>query len=189
MMKNLTLTASIGTNGVSPGSTNFSDLGGVTLGELSLAYKTSSKFSFGIGHFGALDNVNTGYYNEEGLLMDYERREISCNRDKDKDDDHEEEGHDDDGPRINIDKNMMAFVTYKVCDKLPFFVQAGAGYSIDYNVPAYFAKIGYSQNVFSNLGVHAGFRFSDVLHQLPDDGMSKNSSFAVKGELGLNWNF
>ena len=83
----------------------------------------------------------------------------------------------------------MGGVTFKLSEKLPFFVQAAAGYSFGSKAPAYTAMIGYNQKIFAGFGIMAGVRYSDVLHQLPVGAESVVSPAGLKVELGASWNF
>ncbi|MBI1226624.1 MAG: hypothetical protein GC192_15430 [Bacteroidetes bacterium] len=176
----------------------FSDLGRLSLGELSVQYKASRLFSFGIGTMGAIQKYRS-YYNSEGVLVsgcnegdddgdEIENGEMDDPNDLDNieeghhDGDHNECGHE---GEFDFGDNLMGNFTFHLPGKLPFFVQAATGYSFGSQAPAYSVMAGYNQKLFAGIGIMAGVRYSDVIS-------SKNyvsKSGGIKAELGLNWNF
>ena len=150
---------------------------GISMGELNIMYKLNSRISFGIGTIGSLGLCNSGYYNAEGAFVPFTY-----------DDDDDNEQDDDDGCG-EFGDNLMGTFTYKISEKVPFFVQAAAGYSFGSNAPAYSAMIGYNQKIYKGLGIVGGIRYSDVLHQKPAEAVSMAPSSGIRAELGLSLNF
>lgn len=101
----------------------------------------------------------------------------------DMDDQVEDEDCDDDELT-----NIMATATYYLSEKIPVFVQASAGYSFGSNTPAISAFVGYNKNILTDLGVVGGVRFSNVFINKPIDAVSF-SSYNIRTEIGLTWNF
>lgn len=202
-------TASAGTVSLAPNDLKNLSLRQVTLGDLNISYKVNPRFSFGLSSIGSLGNCTSGYYNAEGKLIPFQRYEIELEdlfeKEDDHDDDTEHESEDDDLDDDDNDDdehddeddddceeagvNIIGTATFILSEKVPFFVQAGAGYSFTDKAIAYTAFWGYSQKIFAGFGIQAGIRYSDVLRQKPVDAISVNPSSGLKAELGLNWNF
>lgn len=181
LLDQLSFTTSIGTPSFA--INNFGAVSGKTLGqisvaELNLSWKISDKMSLGLSGMGALGNCSEGYYNAEGKFVELE----------DDDDMDEIEDENEDGECEDDLTNVLATFTYKFSDRIPIFIQAAAGYSVDKNAPAYSAMVGYYQKIFSELGITAGFRFSDVLQKKPSDAVNFTTK-GLKAELGVSWNF
>jgi len=152
-----------------------------SLGELGVAYKLNDKVRIGISAMGALGNCNSGYLDDEGNF-------IGFYADDEEDEDEEEEEEDEECEDDALD-NIAGTVTVTPFDNFSLFLQATVGYSIIADAPAISAMIGYSQTVFSELGVYLGIRFSDVFHHIPSEAISVTSSSGLKVEFGVNWNF
>ena len=89
----------------------------------------------------------------------------------------------------NLEITLMGIFTYKISEKVPFFVQAAAGYSFGSKAPAISAMIGYNQKIFKGLGIIGGIRYSDILRSKPADAVSMAPSSGIRAELGLSLNF
>lgn len=185
------VTATAGTPSFATSDLKNVSLKNVSLGQLTISYKMNPKLSFGISTMGSLSSAKGGYYNAENKFFSF------CDDDDDLDDDPNElpdtdmvEDHDDDGcDEDGIGQNLLGTVTYTLSSKLPFFVQAGGGYTFAGKAPAYTAMVGYNQKLFAGFGVIAGVRFSDVLYQKPASAIRTTSGAGLKAELGLSWNF
>lgn len=194
MLHKFSVTAAAGTGNY---TNSFNQLGKLTLGELSIQYKATPSFSFGLGTTGAVLN-DLSYYNSEGVLVP------GCTDDEEGDDlemddpndpDSIEEGHQDGNDNEcdvegelglgNLRDNLMGNVTFRLPGKLPFFLQAMGGYSFGAQCPAYSVKAGYNQKLFAGLGISAGVRYSNIVTKT--NYVSRTSG--VKAELGLSWNF
>jgi hypothetical protein len=160
---------------------------GISMGELSINYKMNSRISFGLGTMGSLGLCFSGYYNAEGNFVPFSSDDDDENDTEDGDGDDDAEDDDDDCGEFG--DNIMGTFTFKLSEKIPFFVQAAGGYSFGSNAPAYSAMIGYNQKVFKGLGIVGGIRFSDVLYQKPADAVKMAPSSGLRAELGLSWNF
>ncbi|MGI9543713.1 MAG: hypothetical protein ACR2MX_10670 [Cyclobacteriaceae bacterium] len=185
LLDQISLTTSFGTTSVAVKDLGNASLGNITLGELGAAFKTNDHISIGISVTGQLGNCNSGYYNAEGVFQGFEQEDDADDDADDIDDDDMDDQNDcEDGIG-----SVMGTITYKFSDKVPVFVQASGGYAIGLNAPAYSAMIGYHQKLFSELGITAGIRFSDIFHKIPADAVTVTSSSGLKGEIGLSWNF
>ena len=167
---------------------------GISMGELNIMYKLNSRISFGIGTVGSLGLCNSGYYNAEGAFVpftydDDDNEQDDDDDDEPNDDDDDNEQEDDDDGCGEFGDNLMGTFTYKISEKVPFFVQAAAGYSFGSNAPAYSAMIGYNQKIYKGLGIVGGIRYSDILHQKPAEAVSMAPSSGIRAELGLSLNF
>lgn len=192
-LNKFSVTATAGTNSFATSdlkNLTLNRLSDVSLGQLTVAYKMNSRFSFGISTMGNLSNAKSGYFNAENQFFSY------CeDDDDDDDDDHDElddDEMDDDDEECDDDdevSNLMGTVTFKLSEKLPFFVQAGAGYTFAGGAPTYTTMIGYNQKIIAGVGIMAGIRYSDVLRQKPADAIRTISGAGLKAELGLSWNF
>ncbi len=178
---------------------------GVSLSDLNISYKMTSRFSFGISTMNNLGNCRSGYVNGEGAVVAFhsdddddddefhdDDDEYEIDDDDDEEEFEEEDGDDDDDDddcdEAELD-NLLGTVTFKISEKFPFFIQAAGGYSFGNNAPVYSTMIGYNQRIFAGLGIVGGIRFSDVLYKKPADAVSLTPSNGFKAELGLSWNF
>lgn len=167
---------------------------GISMGELNIAYKLNPKISFGVSSMGSLGLCNSGYYNQEGAFVpfsyddDDDEHDDDDNEPDDDNDDNENDDDDDDGCG-EFGDNLMGTFTYKISEKIPFFVQAAGGYSFGSNAPAFSAMIGYNQRIFKWLGIVGGIRYSDVFYQKPAEAVSMAPSSGIRAELGLSLNF
>ncbi len=159
-------------------------LSNIGIAEIGASFKTSSNFSFGISAMGGLGNCAEGYYDSEGVFIEFEDDEDDDDMD-DRDEDEGEEDEDCDGEEPEV---LMGTMTYIVSNKVPVYVQASAGYSFDSNAPAYSILVGYNQRLFSQLSLSGGLRYSEVLINVPSDAQDFSRS-GLKAELGLHWNF
>jgi|GEM_PF-3950205 len=158
-----------------------SDLLNIGIAEIGSAYKVNSKLSVGISLMGGLGNCLEGYFDTEGNFVEI---------DDDDDDDLDDEGEDDDDDsecESEIEA-LMATVSYVLSDEIPVFIQGSLGYSIDDSVPAYSVMVGYYKEVFSQLSISGGIRFSETLIKVPNEALGFQRS-GIKAELGLHWNF
>lgn len=167
---------------------------GISMGELNIMYKINSRMSIGVGTVTSPGLCHSGYYNAEGAFVPFSYDDDDDNEQDDdddgpEDDDDELEDDDDDDDCGEFGDNIMGTFTFKISEKVPFFVQAAGGYSFGSNAPAYSAMIGYDQKIFKGLGILGGVRFSDVLHKKPADAVKMASSSGFRAELGLSWNF
>lgn len=188
LFSRFSITATAGTSGLDVSnlsniSTN--QLTEIGLSEMTIAYKVNPRFSLGVSTMNNLSNGNAGYYDAENQFFSF------CDDDDDLDDDDDGEDHDDDDDECDDDfgGNLLGSATFKLSEKLPFFIQAAGGYSLNANAPVYTAKIGYAQKIVAGFGVSAGIRFSDVLYNKPATAVTTTNSSALKAELGINWNF
>ena len=161
-------------------------LSNIGIAEIGTAFKANSNFSFGISAMGGLGNCAEGYYDNEGVFIEFEDDDI------DDDDDMDDDGGEDDGDEDECDgdepESLMATATYTISENIPVFVQASAGYNFDSSAPAYSILVGYNQQIFSQLSISGGFRFSEVLINVPSDAQEFSRS-GLKAEVGLHWNF
>lgn len=167
---------------------SFKEIGNVSIGELNLSYRINNQFSVGVSWMAALGNCNSGYYTEGNQFVAFVADENDDHKDGHHDGDDDEIDEEDDGCDDELG-NVMGTVTFKFPEGVPFFVQAAGGYSLNYNAPAYSAMVGYYHKIVAGLGIVGGVRFSDVLHQLPADGVRLATTSGIKAEIGLNWNF
>ena len=177
-LQNFSATATFGSGYY---DSQFSQMGRFSLGEVSLQYKASERFSFGIGFLGSL-MCDDNYYDAEGNIVENE------DDDYDDDDDDEYEDDDDDECEDEFGENLMGLFSYKMSDRLPLFLQLGGGYSFNTETPIYSIMLGYNQKIFYNFGLLVGIRYSDAI----DTGNMKDFVAPVgglKAELGLSWNF
>ena len=195
MLNHFSVTATAGTGYY---HNNFADLKKLSLGELTIQFKATPMFSFGLGTMGAIQN-DRSYFNNEGVLIP------GCNEDDGDDDGIEEgEGNDpndidnieeenqdgdqngcDDEGEFEFGDNLMGNFTFHLPGKFPFFIQAATGYSFSSQNPAYSMMVGYNQKLIAGLGIMAGVRYSNLIS-------AKNyvtKTGGVKAELGLSWNF
>ena len=184
LLDQISLTTTFGTTSVAVKDLGNANLGNITLGELGAAFKTNDHISVGISLTGQLGNCNSGYYNAEGAFEGFDQENES-----DDDDDNDDPDMDDLDDCEEGIGSVMATFTYKLSDKVPVFVQASGGYAFGMNAPTYSAMIGYHQKLFSELGITAGIRFSDILHKIPADAVTVTPSAGLKGEIGFSWNF
>jgi len=162
------------------------------MGELGISYKLNPRISFGLSTVSSLGLCNSGYYNAEGAFVtfNYDDDGDDAKDDKDKNEPKDDDNDtDDDGNDIGFGSNIMGTFTFKISEKVPFFVQATGGFSFGSKAPAYSAMIGYNQKIFKGLGILGGFRYSDILHQKPADAVKMTPSSGIRAELGLSWNF
>ncbi len=164
------------------GTTPFGNSFGAGIAEAGAAFNLNSNILVGFSAMGGLGSCADGYYNSEGVF-------VELHEDKDEDD-PEDDNEDDENEHCESDEleALMGTFTYKFSEKIPVFVQIAAGYSTDQNAPAYTALLGYHQNIFSQLSVSGGIRFSEILSKLPADAVEMSRS-GFKAELGLHWNF
>ena len=190
--KRITITATAGT-GYYHG--NFSDLKHLSLGELSVQYRTGKRFSLGLGMLGSFICDKT-VLDPEGNPTEYEPDHHNghdphepddvndVSDDMDDPDDIDDYDHCDD----DFGENIMGILTYRLSDQVPFFVRAAAGYSFNSRSPAYSFMFGYNQKLFGGLALTAGIRYNDII------SLSSTPNFVspvggVKGELGLSLSF
>lgn len=180
-------TPSFGTKDMS--QVNLKKLGNLSLGSLNVSYKMNPRLSFGVSTMGTLANPKSGYYNAKDEFFSY------CD-DDDIDDDLDDiddlDDLDDDDEDCDDDEfgqNILGTVSWKLSNKIPFFIQGGAGYVFSSNAPTYTAMLGYNQKIFAGFGIMAGVRFSDVLYKKPSSAVSTISAASFKAEFGLSWNF
>lgn len=185
LLNHLSFVGSLGspTLDLNPSEYNLENASGsFSLGELGVAYKLNDKVRIGVSAMGALGNCNSGYLDGEGNFIGFYA--------DDEEDEEDEEGEDEDEEcEDDALDNIAGTVTVTPFDNFPLFLQATVGYSMSADAPAISAMIGYSQTVFSELGVYLGIRFSDVLHHIPSEAVSVTSSSGFKAEFGVNWNF
>lgn len=185
LLNRISVTATLGSGYYSG---NFSHLASITLGELSVNYKANPRFSFGIGTIGSLI-CGGSYYNSEGVLIsgddDDDDDESDDDDDMDEDDDMDDDGCDDE---FDLGDNLMSNFTYILSEKIPFFLQLGAGYSLKADTPVYSVLAGYNQKLFAGIGIRAGIRYSDIV-KLANTRNYASPTGGVKAELGLSWNF
>jgi len=162
------------------GTTPFGNSFGAGIAELGASYGLNSNISVGLSAMGGLGAC--GYHNSEGVYV-----ELGENEDDDEDDPDEMEDDNDEECDSELDA-VMGTLTYKISEQIPVFVQIAGGYSAGQNAPAYSALIGYHQKIFSELGITAGVRFSEVLSDIPADAVDFTRS-GFKAELGIHWNF
>lgn len=184
LMDQISLTTSFGTTSVAVNDLGNKNLGNITLGELGAAFKTNDHISIGISITGQLGNCNSGYYNAEGVFEAFEHEDDDDDPDEDDDSDSDDQDDCEDGIG-----SVMGTFTYKLSDKVPVFIRASAGYAPGQNAPAFSAMIGYHQKLFSELGITAGIRYSDILNKIPAEAITVTPSGGLKGEIGLSWNF
>lgn len=156
----------------------------VSLGEINVSYKLNSRISVGFSAMGSVGDCVEGYTNAEGQFVHIDDDQEDTDHDMDNDEDDGEESCD--GEDV---ENLMGTATIKFSDKIPLFVQISGGLSVGNKRPVYSALIGYSHELFSNLGIMAGLRYSDILHKIPTDAVTLVSSSGFKAEIGINWNF
>ena len=191
ILKRLSVTATAGT-GTYQGA--FKDLKALSLGSFTVDYKLNSRVSFGLTTIAGMDCGQRFITNEEGLVT------LIDNDDDDYDDEFEDESEDDDYDDNDFDDlfddifdddcgqfgdNVIGTVTYRLSEKVPFFVQAGAGYTFRSNVPTTTVMLGYNQKLFAGLGITAGVRYNQLI---ANKNTLKNTS-GLKAELGLSWGF
>lgn len=152
-----------------------------SLGELGAAYKLNDKVRFGVSAMGALGNCNCGYFDEEGNFTRF-----YADDEEDEEEEEEEEGEECEDDAFD---NLAGTLTVSPFDHFGMFIHATAGYSFVADAPAISAMIGYSQSLFSDLGIYLGVRFSDVFHHIPSEAVNVTSSSGLKAEFGVNWNF
>ena len=179
-MQGLTVTASVGTGYYQDHSRQ---LGSLSLGELSIQYKTNAQLSFGLGTIGALLCDET-YLDDEGNPVE---DDDDNDGPEDPDDDMDEDGEED-CDDFDFGENVMGLATWQFSSQIPFFLRAGAGYSFNTKAPAYTVMLGYNQKLFGGLGLTGGIRYSDIVKT------AKTRNFiapigGLKAELGLSWNF
>ena len=176
-VQNFNVTATFGSGYYSD---QLSQMGRLSIGELSVQYKVNPRFSFGIGMLGSV-LCEDYYYDEEGNITE----------DEDDDDDYEEDNYeddDDDECEDELGENLMGLFTYRMSENFPLFLQLGGGYSWNADAPVYSILLGYNQKVFQNFGILAGLRYSDAVNM----GDLKNFVEPIgglKAELGVSWNF
>ncbi len=194
----LSITATAGTSSFSTEelkNLSLNKLSQVSLGQLTVSYKMNPRLSFGISTMGNLASSKAGYYNAENQFFSFcEDDDLDDDDDDDlyeldDDDDDLEEDHDEDCDEDEIGQNLVGTVTYKLSEKLPFFVQAGAGYTFAGKAPSFTTMIGYNQKILAGVGIMAGIRYSNVIQQKPTDAIRTISGAGLKAELGLSWNF
>lgn len=187
LMSRFSIAASVGSGNY---ANHFNQLSEITLGELTVNYKVNPRFSFGIGTIGS-PICGGSYYNSEGILVSGDD-DGDDDDDPFEDDDPDDEGDDpdDDGcdDDFGLGDNLMSHFTYVLSDKLPFFLQAGAGYSFKGGTPVYSALAGYNQKIFAGIGIRAGIRYSDIVKTANTKNYASPTG-GIKAELGLSWNF
>ncbi len=155
-----------------------SDLLNLGIAEIGSAYKLNSRFSVGISAMGGLGNCMEGYIDDEGKFVEFE----------DDDDDDEMEEDDDEEECENELEAIMATVNYTITEDIPLLLQASVGYSLDEQAPAFSMYLGYYRELFSQLSIAGGIRWSEVLINLPEEAKDYNRS-GLKAEFGVYWNF
>lgn len=187
-LEHLSVTATVGT-GTYQGE--FKDLKSLSLGSFAVDYKVNSRFSFGLTTIAGMDCGQKFITNDEGVVTFIE------NEDDDDDDDEFEDESDEDNDFEDLFEdifeddcgtfgdNIIGTVTYHLSEKVPFFVQAGAGYTFRSNVPTTTIMLGYNQKLFAGLGITAGVRYNQLI---ASKNTFKNTS-GLKAELGLSWGF
>ena len=195
-LSNFSVTATAATPSVNFKEMNNSSLKkatGISMGELNIAYKLNPRMSFGVSTIGSLGLCNSGYYNQEGAFVpfsyDDDNDDGPDDDDNEPDDGNDNEMDDNDDSCGEFGDNVMGTFTFKISEKIPFFVQAAGGYSFGSNAPAISAMIGYNQRIFKGLGIVGGIRYSDVFYKKPDEAMSMGPSSGIRAELGLSFNF
>lgn len=151
----------------------------ISVAEINLSRKINEKMSFGLSLMSALGNSKEGYYTTDGNYVEWDDGRYEIEDDEDEADEIDDEDEPD---------NIMGTFTYKISEKVPFFIQAAAGYAIEKNAPAYSAMLGYDQPLFAALGLRVGVRYSDVLQKKPDN-VPDFTTRGLKAEVGLSWNF
>ena len=192
LLQNFSFTATGGTPSFSMDglkTSSIQEFGQISVADLNLSYRINSRFSVGVSLMNALGNCNSGYYTEGDQFVAFVT---------DEDDDHHQDEWEDDDDAEDEDEcecgddelgNVMGTVTFKFPEGIPLFIQAAGGYSLNYHAPAFSAMAGYYHQIISGLGVVGGIRFSDILHQLPPDGVRLAPTSGIKAEIGLSWNF
>ena len=181
LMDMLSFTMSGGT-----GSINNSKISNLGLGELNLSYKFDDKIVIGLGTMGNLSGCPSGYTNAEGQFVSFDDEDDMDDMD-DEDEDVDDESEDEDCDADEF-SNLMATARIQLSKKIPVHVQIAAGYSFESSAPSVSAFVGYSKNVFKAWAIQGGVRFSNVFIQAPT-GATDFSSYNIRGELGINWNF
>ena len=212
LLNRISVTATVGTPTFSTSDLSTittQRLSEVNLGQLTISYKVNPRLSFGLSTMGSLSSNKAGYFDAENQFFslcddddhdddDDDHDDYDDDHDDDDDDDYDDDDDDyddddddddDDCDEDDLGQNLMGIATFKLSEKLPFFVQAGAGYTFAGNAPTYTAMIGYNQKIVAGIGIMAGIRYSDVLYKSPIDAIRTVSGDGLKAELGLSWNF
>ena len=151
----------------------------ISVAEINISRKINEKISFGLSLMSALGNSKEGYHTTDGSYVEWDDGKYEIEDDEDEVDEIDDEDELD---------NIMGTFTYKISERVPFFIQAAAGYAIEKNAPAYSAMLGYDQPLFAALGIRVGVRYSDVLQKKPDNVVDFTTR-GLKAEVGLSWNF
>ena len=151
----------------------------ISVAEINISRKINEKLSFGLSLMSALGNAKEGYYTTDGRYVEWDDGRYEIEDDEDEADEIEDEDEPD---------NIMGTFTYKISEKVPFFIQVAAGYAIEKNAPVYSAMLGYDQPLFASLGIRVGVRYSDVLQEKPEN-VADFTTRGLKAEVGLSWNF
>ena len=169
------------------GSINNNQTSSITLGDMNISYKLKDRLTLGLSTMGNLSGCPQGYTNAEGQYVPV--TDDDNDDDVDDVDEMEEEDNDEDEDCDEDElSNLMGTATYRLSEKIPVFIQAAAGYSFESGAPAISAFVGYNKELFSEIGVLGGVRFSNVFINKPVDAASF-SSYNIRAELGITWNF
>ena len=192
-LNKISVTATAGTPTMAANEISLKRFSNLSFSNLNISYKMNSRFSFGISTMNNLSRGKAGYYNAEDQFFRFcSEEEEDDDDDMDDDEDGEDENDDDDNEGCEDDdfgQNLMGTGTFLLSDKVPFFVQAAAGYSLSGKAPAYSVMAGYSQKIVCGLSLTGGIRFSDVLYNAPADALRTTTTAGFKAEMGLSWNF